>query len=676
MVDPKLHRPSLGNPGILGLLAVLAAGGCGDNGPGEPDPDPPRADSIALSRDSIFFDAIGETIQITASVFDQYGDPMPTFTVVWASDNSNVVSVDQTGTVTSAGDGTTQIRAQASAKRASAKAVVNQEADILALLGGNDQRHWTGFLLPDPLVVKLTDAAGTPVVGEIVTWEVLDGDGTLTPEAPQTDVEGEVTARWRLGTGEGGIQRVSAKVGQLDPVTFEATGSPPIKLLNADPLTGPMLDTLTTTLMTLDSLGVPQSGIPLEFQGYTGFGEFLQGPTSTDINAQLDAGWILGPTPGPQEMTVARGDIDAELKLVAVATGTLDPWPFTSVSPGFDHTCAVQNDGDLFCWGTNETSQLAQEDTLPALAPVNVESGLNWNEVATGEFHSCGLSTAWGTIACWGQGPQTGQLGDSTQLVPTPAIVAGGPWKALAAGGFHTCALTEAGAAWCWGDELEGRLGNGSLEPTEIPTPVNGGLTFDQISGGHFHTCGLTPEGEAYCWGRGTEGQLGDGGLSNRGAPVKVAGGITWAKISSGRFHSCGISTDGEAFCWGEGGFNQLGNGVSVSQTSPVKVAGGHSWGDITAGQVHSCGVTETKKLYCWGAPGFVGLGEFGSPVPAVVLPPFNWRSVRTSGLHTCSISLAFETFCWGPNDFGQLGFGKTGDTLIPRILVRGVLDP
>ncbi len=672
MTDPKQNRPF---PGILLLFAVVAvsaAGGCGDGGEGKPDPDPSRADSIALSPDSISFDAIGETMRITASVFDQYGDPMPTVSVVWASDNSNVASIDQTGLVTSEGDGSTQIRAQAATERASAKVDVTQEANVLAGLEGGGQRHWTGFLLPDPLVVKLTDGAGTPVVGESVTWELVDGDGTLIPEALQTDSEGEARAVWRLGTGEGGTQRVSATVEGLDPVTFEATGSPPIKLMNAASLTAPMLDTLTTVLMTMDSLGVPQTGIPLEFQDYTGFGEFLQGPTSTDINAQLDAGWILGPTPGPQEMTVARGDIDAELKLVAVATGTLDPWPFTSVAPGFNHTCAVQNDGTMYCWGTNETSQLAQLDTLPALSPVSVEASLSYGKVATGEFHSCGLSSPGGTIACWGQGTQTGQVGDSLQITPTPTAVAGGPWKALTAGGTHTCALMEDGTAWCWGEELEGRLGNGSLDPTEVPTAVSGGLTFSQISGGHFHTCGLTPAGQAYCWGMGTLGQLGDGGAVDRGAPVLVAGGITWSKISAGRFHTCGISTSGEAFCWGEGGFNQLGAGVPFS-SSPVNVVGGRRWNDITAGQVHTCGVDQNKKLYCWGAPGFVGLGEFGSPVPAVVLPPYNWESVQTHGTHTCAISSRAETFCWGPNAFGQLGFGKTGDTLIPRILVRGV---
>ena len=159
-------------------------------------------------------------------------------------------------------------------------------------------------------------------------------------------------------------------------------------------------------------------------------------------------------------------------------------------------------------------------------------------------------------------------------------------------------------------------------------------------------------------------------------APTLVAGANSWAKISAGRFHSCGISTTGEAFCWGEGGFNQLGNGSTSDQTSPVKVAGGHLWKEISAGQVHTCGVDVNSKLYCWGRGGFVGLGAFGAPTPAVVLPPYDWVSVHTQGIHTCAITTLGETYCWGSNASGQLGIGNTDDFQVPRMVFRGVILP
>jgi alpha-tubulin suppressor-like RCC1 family protein len=130
------------------------------------------------------------------------------------------------------------------------------------------------------------------------------------------------------------------------------------------------------------------------------------------------------------------------------------------------------------------------------------------------------------------------------------------------------------------------------------------------------------------------------------------------------------------AYCWGVDDNNQLGNGVAGSQASPGKVSGGHLWTDIAAGQVHTCGIDGNQKLYCWGrGNGFIGLGPFGSPIPAVVLPAYNWSSVQTQGIHTCAQTVAGETYCWGSNTYGQLGIGNTDDFGVPRILVRGVFE-
>jgi len=659
--------------GALALATVLLSA-CGDGGSTEPDPDPPRADSVALNPTSLEFDAIGATATVTATVLDQYGDPMGSVSVVWASDNPLVASVSQSGVVTSVGDGQTRIRAQAGSERSSLEVEVQQEAADLVAVAGDGQQHWTGFLLPDSLVVRLTDGSGTPVVGAGVTWEVLEGDGQVFPESNQTDEEGEAFVFWLLGDGDSGEQTVSATSSELDPVEFSATGSAALTLLNTEALTAKMLDTLAARILARDSLGVPEPGIPVEFEDITGFGEVVQGPTTTDVNGEVEVKWQLGPTPGPQMLTVARGDIDWELPLTATATGTLDPWPFRSIAPAFSHTCGILTGGEAYCWGRNLESQLALEDTLPVETPTEIPSALTWDAIDGGEFHTCALASAGGSISCWGTGFQTGVDGDGTQVAEMPTVVAGGPWTALTAGRSHNCALKSDETAWCWGVEEFGQLGNGAMDTIAVPALVQGEHNWAQISAGHFHTCGITTGGQAYCWGRGEEGQLGNGGVDDQGAPVLVAGGNTWSTISAGRFHTCAIAQNGDAFCWGEGGFNQLGNGTTADQTSPVKLAGSRKWSDITAGQWHSCGVDVDDKLYCWGrGGGFIGLGPFGSPTPAVVLPPYAWRSVTTQGFHTCAVNVDGGSYCWGPNESAQLGIGGTTDADAPRILVRSV---
>ena len=50
------------------------------------------------------------------------------------------------------------------------------------------------------------------------------------------------------------------------------------------------------------------------------------------------------------------------------------------------------------------------------------------------------------------------------------------------------------------------------------------GIAFASLTAGGAHTCGATPEGAAHCWGMNLFGQLGDGTLTNRLTPVQVSG--------------------------------------------------------------------------------------------------------------------------------------------------------
>jgi alpha-tubulin suppressor-like RCC1 family protein len=49
-----------------------------------------------------------------------------------------------------------------------------------------------------------------------------------------------------------------------------------------------------------------------------------------------------------------------------------------------------------------------------------------------------------------------------------------------------------------------------------------GGLTFQSVSVGSNHNCGVTTAGAAYCWGSNGVGRLGDGTLADSNVPVGV----------------------------------------------------------------------------------------------------------------------------------------------------------
>ena len=125
----------------------------------------------------------------------------------------------------------------------------------------------------------------------------------------------------------------------------------------------------------------------------------------------------------------------------------------------------------------------------------------------------------------WGSYGQLGFVtpsGDQT----TPGLVSGGiAFTGLTAGGYNrTCGLTSAGAAYCWGYNAEGQLGEGTTTNRTTPTSVLGGLTFTALTGGGQHTCGVTSAGSMYCWGANGSYQLGvgDGSTTSRSTPTLV----------------------------------------------------------------------------------------------------------------------------------------------------------
>jgi alpha-tubulin suppressor-like RCC1 family protein len=165
----------------------------------------------------------------------------------------------------------------------------------------------------------------------------------------------------------------------------------------------------------------------------------------------------------------------------------------------------------------------------------------------------------------------------------------------VSAGADNTCGVTMGRAAYCWGYNNAGQLGDGATTDTTSPAAVGGGLSFAAVGAdaGGKNRCGVTPAGAAYCWGSNAYGQLGDGTTINQASPVAVAGGLTFAAVSSGGgFHACGVTTAGAAYCWGLmiNGPEQC--STSPCSTTPLVVAGGLTFIAVSTGASHTCGIT------------------------------------------------------------------------------------
>jgi alpha-tubulin suppressor-like RCC1 family protein len=207
---------------------------------------------------------------------------------------------------------------------------------------------------------------------------------------------------------------------------------------------------------------------------------------------------------------------------------------FVSVSAGWEHVCGVTAEGAGYCWGGNRFGQLGTGDSIATdspTTPVAVAGGLTFAMISAGWELSCGVTTS-GGVYCWGSN-ESGQLGNgwTTWAGNAPVPVSGSlSFASVSAGKEHACGLTHDGTAYCWGLNADGELGvppvSGQCGYPCSPTPVavSGGLKFAAISAGNYHTCGLATNGVAYCWGDNLDGQLGNGSNASTSTPTRVAG--------------------------------------------------------------------------------------------------------------------------------------------------------
>lgn len=146
---------------------------------------------------------------------------------------------------------------------------------------------------------------------------------------------------------------------------------------------------------------------------------------------------------------------------------------FTEISAGGRHTCGIATGGDLYCWGANDSLQLGTSTTPNVVSntPLLVPGISNVVQVSAGANHTCAIVQG-GQAYCWGSA-SWGQVGNGTTsgIVTSPTQVSGAQqFRSISAGLRHSCGIDTSNTSWCWGSNVFGALGN-ELQAAVRATP-------------------------------------------------------------------------------------------------------------------------------------------------------------------------------------------------------------
>jgi len=352
-----------------------------------------------------------------------------------------------------------------------------------------------------------------------------------------------------------------------------------------------------------DALGT-DSAVPVPVRNVANTGN-LAGATQLDVGtdhacARLSSGQAVCWGEGGASQLGDGGGLDRDFPVTVRNTAnTAALTGITQITAGQGHACARLANGQARCWGNNSAGQIgngaAPADAFTAQAVRNAGNTANLTgvvEIDAGEFHTCArLNT--GQARCWGDS-DSGRLGNNAVVVDRdlPVVVrntngagALSGVTQLSTGGDHTCARLANGQARCWGDGVNGELGDG----TDIDSPFPGAVTtpggdanlagVTSIHAGDNSTCARLGNGQARCWGDGDAGRLGNGIVQDSDFPVIVRNLVDSAPlrnvvgvIASMGDHSCAVLSNQQVRCWGDNDSGQLGNDDNPND-SPLPVA-------------------------------------------------------------------------------------------------------
>ena len=337
---------------LAGAAGAVWVSSCGDGAVEPPPAAAPVATTVTVNPGSAALSALGETARLTAEVRDQNGQVMAGAAVVWASSDASVATVDASGVVTAATNGSATITATAGSVSGTAAVTVAQVVTAVAVSPAADTLVAFGDTVR--LVAEATDANGHTVAA--VTGFVWSSSDTLVARVDDTGLvesltEGEATVMATASevTGETELTVVSPLPTTItlspDTVRFTALGQTAQLAAEVQDQVGRVMAEASVSWSSGDTLVavVDSAGLVTAVDGGTTTVAAVAGDVSDTVVVTVtqSAGSVVV---SPAEGTIALGDT---LRFTAEA---------------FDENGHVV-DGAVFAWSSGNPGVARVDDT-------------------------------------------------------------------------------------------------------------------------------------------------------------------------------------------------------------------------------------------------------------------------------------------------------------------------
>lgn len=263
---------------------------------------------------------------------------------------------------------------------------------------------------------------------------------------------------------------------------------------------------------------------------------------------------------------------------------------------------ATSDDGSVWVWGRFDPSGCDGEtSTYPRPTAVPTPDGRTI--VSASVTSTCTILELASDGTIW---QQTNLRGNPVQ------VVLPGERKVIQLTKNSTV-LASDGTIWGWGDNYNGRLGNGTKgntvsrsAPVQLILPS--GTSATQVAAGTYTTIFLLNNNTVWSVGGNGSGQMGVGTSTSsytRAQQVKLPSGKTWTGVSAGMSATAGaVASDGTVYIAGYNRYGQLGNGSTTDSDLPVLVKNpsGVQFSKIDLASSQSYAVDQNGAFWGWGS--------------------------------------------------------------------------